>query len=378
MIARMLHLIDPGPAAWPATSLLAELAAYSPARFDHDVVLLGGRSTHRLALAEGLPNAKRIAPLIKQPVLAVRALRNHLRAKPVDVLVAWSVPAATLAHAAAGGLPVVAVLTGPPPPFEGSARWTFAARAIRRSGLIVYPSAFLRDSWVARFTLLGCPGSVIAVAPDAPSDHQRRRAELREEWSIPASCTVIMPIGEPAEAIDAHAAVFAAGVLGVAGHQAVVVVPSVATHIDRALRFAARIRPRRKVIVDDRPPRDLFPGADLALWFEPEGESSRPGRSEYTTPLGAVSAAWASASGLPIVAHEHPSWRSVLRGAPRCFPVAGRTRHSLTHALLRAINDTPPAPQPTAPGPAASWSARFETRISEMLKDRARTLARAM
>lgn len=374
MIARVLHLIDPRQSSWPALTLLKNLVGGNTGSVAHEVMLIGGTSAARQAADAGIASADRIAPIVGRPALAARALRRYLAARRApDAIVAWSVPTAMLAQQASRATPVVAVLTLPPPPFEGAAQWTFAARAIRKSALIVYPSAFLRDSWVARFTLLGCPGTVIRPTIAAPEQRDSQRLALRQEWGAGKDTIVITPLGEPAEAIDAHAAVFAAGVLGVAGFPATVVVPPDASRLDRALRFASRIRPSRRVIVDDRPPPSILPGCDLALWFEPEGESTRPGRSVYTTPLGAVSLAWAEAFGVPIVAHDHPAWRSVLGESARCIPVEGRTRHPLTRAILQAIKASPRDARAALSAPN-DWGRAFEARVLSLLRERSRSL----
>jgi hypothetical protein len=374
MNARLLHLIDPGECAWPAMAMLRAIRAASSSGVQHETLVIGGSDAAARAGAFGLESSSRIAPILGRPMLAAPALKRYLASRGgADVMVAWSMASAVMAHQRAGRTPVVTVLSVPPPPFEGAARWTIAARAIRRSALIVYPSAFLRDSWVARFTLLGCPGTVIAASPARRATHEADRAALRREWGVDAGTLVITPLGEPASAIDAHAAVFAAGVLGVAGRAAVVVVPPDASRLDRALRFASRIRPHRRVIVDDRPVFEMLPGCDLALWYEPEGEVTRPGGSAYTTALGAVSLAWAEVSGVPIVAHDHPSWRSVVRDSTRCIAVGGRTRHALTRAILGALR----LPRAEATGPAGehAFAFSFESRVMELLRERARGTA---
>lgn len=371
MTARLLHLIDPGECAWPAMALLRGLISAGSAGVSHETLVIGGSGAAARAGSFGVDSSSRIAPILGRPMLAAPALKRYLSHRGgADVIVVWSVASAVMAHQRAGRTPVVTVLSVPPPPFEGAARWTIAARAIRRSALIVYPSAFLRDSWVARFTLLGCPGTVTAPSPARRATHEADRAALRGEWGVDAGTLVIASLGEPAAAIDAHAAVFAAGVLGVAGRAAAVVVPPDASRLDRALRFASRIRPHRRVIVDDRPVFEVLPGCDLALWYEPEGEATRPGGSVYTTALGAVSLAWAEASGVPIVAHDHPSWRSVVRDSSRCIAVGGRTRHALTRAILGALRL--PRAEEAGPTGERAFAFSFESRVLELLRERAR------
>lgn len=367
MIARALHLIDPARCGWPALTLLGTLAADRASRIEHEVLIVGGATAEARAREHGVRPRGRFTMPLDQPLLGVRMLARIVASRPPpDLIVPWSIPTTRLASRAGAGLPIVPVMTLPPPQNTGVARWTSFARRLRQSALVVYPSAFLRDSWVARFTLLGCPSSVIPVSI-AASPASDRRAELREQWGAEPGTIVITALGEPEEAVDAHAAVFAAGVLGVAGRAAMVVVPPRASRLDRALRFASLIRPSRRVLVDDRPMPALLEGVDLAVWSEPTGEASRPRGSVYTMPLGAISLAWAAARGIPIVAHEHPAWRSVLPEPLQAIAVADRTRRQLTHAILRALDvrSTEPVATPTL---VKSWSAEFEGRILEMLR----------
>jgi hypothetical protein len=340
MLARALHLIDPPECAWPALEILAPLLHQPDTRLRHEPIIVGGTNAHARARRHGVNARDRFTPPLGKPLLGSRTLRRILDARPAqDLIVPWSVRTTLLAARAAPHLPVVPVLTLPPPPVGRAVRWTPFARHLRQSTLVVYPSAFLRDSWVARFTLLGCPSAVIPLT--LPASSSARRDELRAQWGASDDTIVITPLGEPEEAVDAHAAVFAAGVLGVAGRAALVVVPPRAARLDRALRFAARIRPARRVIVDERPIPEILDAVDLVLWSEPPGEPSRPRRSVYTTPLGGVSLAFAAARNIPIVAHEHPAWRSVLGSYPRAIAVDDRTRLELTHAILRALNAQP-------------------------------------
>lgn len=366
MPARVLHLVDLEQSSWPALDLLGDLMRSGGCTLRHPALVIGGPDAGRDAQAHGIDPFDRFAPISGAAILGSRTLRRFLaiRREP-DAIVAWSIRAVVMAHLAGVRAPVIAAMTLPPPAFEGALQWTIAARALRRCALVVYPTAFLRDSWVARFTLLGCPGAVVAPAPHIATGSTRE--SLRAEWGADTGTVVIMALGEPIERVDAHAAVFAAGVLGVAGRSALVVAHPRSARLDRALRFAARIRPRRRVIVDDRPAPELLPACDLALWIEPEGEATRPGGSAYTTPLGAASLAWADATGLPIVAHEHPAWRSLLADSPRCIGVRERTRHDLTRAILAALE----LPKPPVAPPGRPWTERFEHVLLHALKTHA-------
>lgn len=374
MHARLLHLIDPAECSWPALEMLGGLVGADPGGERHRVVLIGGSGADALARDFGIGFSERIAAPLGKPVLAWRSLRRLVSAWGApEAIVAWSartvVPASMVP-----GIPMVAVMTLPPPMFDGSARWIPLGRALLGSALVVYPSGFLRDSWIARFTLLGCPAAVIPPAFRVSADAEARRRGLQREWGIGEETVVIGALGEPVGEVDAHAAVFAAGVLSVAGKDVVAVVHPGSAHLDRALRFAATIRPRRRVIVDDRPLPSIIHGMDLALWSRPpvqDGERAHRMGSLYTTPLGAVSLALASDAGVPVVAHEHPAWRSVLSERAEqggmVISVGDRTRLSLTRAILEVLKPRADrAAAARASGP--SWGERFEAQFGAVMR----------
>lgn len=336
------------------------------------MILVGGVEAAERAREYGIESDDRLPGLLGHAPLSWRALRRALdRIGRRDVLVCWSLGTAILGTFAARGEAVVPVLSLPPPVFEGMVKWAPAARCLRRAALVAYPTSFLRDAWVARFTLLGCPSIVLPDVGASEGGPSPGRDELRRQWGLEDDDVAILAVGEPEEVIDAHAAVFAAGVLGVAGKRAVAVVPSRAGRLDRALRFARSIRPPRRVIVEDAPPTALLDACDVALWYEPEAEGHRSGASSHATPLGVVSLAFASRRGLRVVAHDHGATRGVV--GDRCAQLVDtRDRLHLTRALLRSIDSPRAAPC----GEPSRWVDVFESELLQMLRRQARDASR--
>lgn len=346
-MTRVLHIADPARSGWPALAMLADTCRLRTGQAEHRVVVIGGAPAESRASALGVPTAERIPAPMTRPALAAPALRRVIRARRgTDLLVAWSAEAAVLARLASPATPFAAVLTLPPPSMEGRPVNVVIARCLRDSSVLVFSSPFLRDGWVARFTLLGCPTVVVPPAPNIEGATIGDRVRIRSDWGVAPETRVIMPLGEPESAINARRIVFLAGVLEAAGHPAVVVLPAGASQLERALRFANRTTPRIRAIVEDRTPHMLLPSCDAVIWLpHREGHGIRS-ESPYTEPCGCVSLAWASACGVPIVALDHPAVHAVVNEGPRVRFITQPSRIAVVQALLDLFEIAPGHPPP--------------------------------
>lgn len=324
MTTRVLHLVDPLNAGWPALEALSALIDAGDSPFLHTVVLLGGASADRLASNFSLPRVARLAPPLGRAELAGPLLRCLLRdGVAPDVIHAWSAAALSLGHIACPRTPLCATLSAPPPEARWSPARPLALRAARSASQLLATSQFVLDSWTdalrghgaaARMALLPLP-----ISPSA--DAGGARSALRAQWGLADHVMAILPTGEPEARLDARWFTFRAGVLAVAGTPAAIILSPRCNGLERALRFTERHHHAWPVIVDDRPIRALLPACDIALW--------RAGPSVNGADIvTAHGLALCAASGVPCVAEDHPLSREVMaetiatRFVPRADSVA--------------------------------------------------------
>ena len=119
----------------------------------------------------------------------------------------------------------------------------------------------------------------------------------RNTWGVSDTARVVAVIGDPPSAADALQSLVSVGLAREAGRDLVTLMTPAARGIDRARRLMDGIKRGRSLIVDDAADRpwEVLPGCGAAL----------------VTTAG-LSAAWAMAAGLPIVAHDTPAIRSQL------------------------------------------------------------------
>lgn len=97
--------------------------------------------------------------------------------------------------------------------------------------------------------------------PDVGAD----RAGVREGWGIQAGERVLLALADHPSLIDARRFIFHLGVMAVAGHRLVGVVPSSAAQLERAVRFTRRHHGAWRIVIDDTPTAVLMGAADAAL-----------------------------------------------------------------------------------------------------------------
>lgn len=361
----MLNLFEPRTAGWPEHVCLDALLT-SPAERRGSVVLLGaGDPPESAVTCDALPGLLPAGPA--RWSVSSRALRRYVRTRGLpDCFVCWSIAGALTVARAALATPCIVVLNEPPPRTIASSE----ATALRRADLIVYPSAHLRDCWIARLTLLGVPSTVIPPPIDRGLLSTERRAAVREEWGVGERDFVITCAGEPEASIQARTLAFFTSVVNVSGARAVVVAPPRADQLERSLRFAERLRPQLGLIVDPRPLAKIVAACDAVLWLDrPAGSSAIISR--YSPGSGIVGLLWAASSGAGIVAHDHPAARESLSDSPRVrFFTSGSTR-TATGALLEVLS-SPRSPVSNLGLEPVAWRDRFIESIDEVVRDHRR------
>lgn len=371
---RALHVVEPCKASWPDLASLAVLtrADGSAGLWEHHALLLGGTPAARRAELFGVDSTMRVAPALGRTALAGSGLRRVWDAAgPWDVLVAWSPESAGLVRRVLPGAARVAVLNTPPGR-ERSRPSRAASLALRRSDLLIFPSAYVRDVWVAALTLLGSPSTVLHPASVPTGPAHASREELRAGWLVSESCIVIAACGEPAREIDARAMAHAAGVLGVAGLEAAVVLPPDADQVERALRFGESVGLRARVLIDDRPFPALLPGCDVALWLERPNPAAL--RRRFSPVLSALGLHAAALAGLPCAAHDDPVVRDGP-GAGRVIFTRETDGPGLTRALFDAIDQIGPRHDQTEK--PRVFRERFERLLAGAIGEGAGARARA-
>jgi hypothetical protein len=289
---RILHLIDGGVharRAWRATPTLdIELAAVAllgrRLRHEQTAFTIGPRALLERAAATGI-NVLAGAP---SPGAAISAVERTLAAfGPFDALHAWGPDAVTPALAAAeapgaGRIPVFALATPGRPDADGAV------------------------------TVIDSPPPV-APRPDAAD-----RARLRAALGLTTATTAVLLLGDPPRA-DAVRFAFLLSLIAVAGIQTVGLIPASSAQVARADRLM-RSSPRVRIVVTDRPFRDLLAAADAAVF---EGGGHGPTSSLAPAPgIARWPIAAAHTAGVPVVA---PAW-----AAPDFYP-ADAAEAALSH-----------------------------------------------
>ncbi|MDX2115770.1 MAG: hypothetical protein SFZ24_09180 [Planctomycetota bacterium] len=360
MSVEALHLVEARSCSWAALRSLA-LLTRGAERVRHRVALVGSAGADRAAAA-GLGSADRLAAPSQIAEAARPGLARFIRARGApDIIVAWSASTAALAALGAPRVPRAVVLGTPPPAFDRSLGGFRRARALRTAALLIPSSRWLRDLWVARFTLLGAPSRALSL-PHATLDPDRR-ARLRREWDLPESTRLVVGLGEPEDAVDARELIFLAGVLAVAGVPTALLTCPGAGDLERGLRFAEFSRPVIRVMVDDRPLDELLPACDLGVWIDLPAHPSLGHRPGYSLRSGVQSLAWAAHAGLPVVAQDHPASREVLIGAPRAHFAPDRQRRTMTGAMLDALSAFGPFETADSAESIARWRSRLDTEL---------------
>lgn len=139
------------------------------------------------------PGARRLGR-VKDLVLATR--RFHQRARAVDIVEAWTVPAYTLAGLD-GGLPraplLIAGRRSMPDVSRTRTQVREAARRLstRFADVVVANSRAVADAWIAHDHLDPEKVRVIPNAVEPGRGNDRTRGDIRREWGIPDGALVI-------------------------------------------------------------------------------------------------------------------------------------------------------------------------------------------
>jgi len=292
-----LHLIDQvSPQATPATLILI-------ARLQQPVLLLGGTPLQRVAEAAGLGHATRVGVPTGHAMWGLPALAKALReqSQPRDLHV-WSISCLAALRWVGGPAQHTLHLVIPPNAADLRRLRRLDHPALR----IVVHGQTLRDDLIAagfaasRLRAQALPG-LDATRAQLTGD----RDALRTGWKLPGDGLVVALLSDPPAEADTNGATMAINLAAeAAGRDMRLLVHPHQTQ-----------RPRIQVVLDDyghgnrmiqdaalATPWRVLCGCDAAML----GETPAP-----------LSARYAAAAGLPIVAPDTPMHREALAGAKR-------------------------------------------------------------
>lgn len=338
---RVLHLIDPGVAGWPALDALARLLRSEASASEHGVLLIGGSDDERLAARLGVRTLDRIHPPNRRAEHGARLLARYLEARgEPNVFHAWSALTARLASAVRPRTPRVATLAAGP--------CAHASQPISLSNLLLAPwrdsapapcealfaSEADRDQWAEA----GLEGRVAPLPIDPARFDPTLRAAARSAWGVGDEVLVIGLLGEPAGEMDARQFAFVLGLMAAAGRRVAGVLPPGAHDLERALRFVERQRRPWPMIGArelEEAPWTVIGALDAAVWQPRTAPADVQGRAR------AHSLAWAMAARIPTVAAALRPARELCEGTresgdglPRLAPPGDP--HALAVALLES------------------------------------------
>lgn len=356
MSLRVLHLIDPRHAGWPALRALAILQQAPTPDIQHAVALIGGPPQRDLAAAIGLRWDVAVAPPLIATELAGAALRRHLRADPrPDLIHTWSLPGLALARALSPQTPRSVTLGAPDLPSSAAIHALARRAALRAAARVLCTSRWAAEQWQRILRTSEPPISVLPFPLGAAPD-PAQRARIRAEWEIADDIRVIAAVGEPESRLDGRWFAFRAGVLAVGGVPSAVLLPRSCESLERALRFTERHHHAWKVIIDDRPLPQVLPACDVALW--------RAGvRGPGSEPSAVHGLALASAAGLPCVAEDHPLSRELLTLPNPPILLPPRDTVAKTRAIFDAVDSPPPHPAQRPQPDPETWRQNFSTHL---------------
>lgn len=141
------------------------------------------------------------------------------------------------------------------------------------SGHIEIPDWFLSaekfkpyEDLVERLALPALPQLKLAgmTGHDAVAYRNQERAQMRAQLGVSHDESMVVPLADPPETVDAHWYAELTAMLEVAGHRVVLIMPRRALHIDRALRHSREGYLRRILLTDD-PLVSFLACADIAI-----------------------------------------------------------------------------------------------------------------
>jgi hypothetical protein len=276
---RALHVLDAGAfrrdggvlpdgAADDAAELCGRLLAH-PACAEHRALVLGPAWFIRRAGALGLRPDWAFSPAAGNPMLGWMEVRAAARRAGAQAVCCWSAASERAATAALGrAMPVVRVSA------DGTGGGPGALASVRRAEL---------------------DAASLAVPPVAPAGEDRARA--REALGLGDRDAAVLLIGGRGDA-SALRFNFALGLSRHTGTEVVGVLPAWADSLPRSMRFQGRLHRPVRVVVTDRPRREVLRGIDLAMWTGGGRSATWPAEGRPSR----LHIAECLASGVPVVA----------------------------------------------------------------------------
>ncbi|MCE9590704.1 MAG: glycosyltransferase [Planctomycetes bacterium] len=334
---RVLHLIDDaGPQPSGTTLALLAESLGRLGRTEQHVLLLGGSSLGREAVAAGVTDAQRVGVPWGRAVLgwpgATAALR---RIGDVDLIHCWSIGAFTLASLARRRTPRILTLTTTPT--ADDVRWLRVLVGTGDAGRAVILAI---SSTIRRAVLSGgLPEERVHVLRPGLDMGRALRADrraLRESWGVESDdVKVVALLSDPPRAADAWYATMAVGLaeesydLTRPGHPRLILLAHPDQHRRRRAEQVHRDVGRAGILIQEHrltQPWSVLPGCDAALAVGDAG--------------GGLSLLWAMASNIPIVGEATYAVSEVLEDRHSALLVKPGARGALSTKVRQLIDDT--------------------------------------
>lgn len=181
-------------------------------------------------------------------------------------------------------------------------------------------------AWSERAFRIGshrlCPALQTVLVPDRlriiPAQPQMSMAGSHPAHDVDQNTHRLVALGGPSGSVDAFAYAYLSGVLSLSGIPVVPIVPSSASHLDRAHRFIERHDHAWRLIVTDIQLPDLLPIADLAAYLPParSGDEAIAALPSLVSELHLL-----SAYQLPAVLHTEEPTSGVLENLREANPL---------------------------------------------------------
>jgi glycosyltransferase involved in cell wall biosynthesis len=251
---RVLHLVDPGSPGGGACTL--RLLAEPLARLgdvDQDVIVIGHRGHVELAVRCGVRPVGSIAPALRRPLAARRALRRTIaererRQGRYDVIHAWTPAVAALAQLVVPGRAIVTTATVGPTT-EAFARGHLAVLRRGRQPLQVISESIVRECGA-----VGYERDLVTLAPPGLTPvnaDENARATLRRRWGAHDDTLVIGAPSQPLRWRDVRQAVEVAARVAYTGRDLRLVVHHGAARRVSAARWLAGQSFEHLLVIED-------------------------------------------------------------------------------------------------------------------------------
>lgn len=279
-------------AVWACTACVA-----AAPDVHHRVIVFGGNAAGERAAAMGLAADGRIAPPFSRPELAASAVAAVIASGPTpDVIQCWGGDFALLRDRLAPRTP----------------RSTWMIADMHAGVLEVRDNATPHDPLTQALTPWLEPGAKPLID----------RASVRTRLGVAEEELLVTLVGDPPAAIDALPALYALGILHVAGVRATLVLPRGCGQFDRALRYVHQGGYLHGLRVTDEPLSLIAVGCDLGICAPLSWSENEPlCEPSFSTKLAVARAA---ALGLPVMMPTSPWAERLLPiGAHACLTPPG-------------------------------------------------------